>query len=203
MRTVGLALATTFLAGLLVSTATAADTTTPDLLPGVDLVTEEVEPGSVSSTADLLPELESTEVSPGLHRIDRDGERKPRFVADVDVTSDGLVWVLGDGFLYALGDEALPNPPGGLKTFQMRDNRTASATGFMAGIHMFDGERWRETAGGGAFDAHLTSDGVLWADSPEGMARFEDGAWSTAAWPVHVDKSGEGHDRRGDILHQR
>ena len=45
MRTVVRALITTLVVGLPTTVAAAEDTTTPDLLPGVDLVTEEVEPG--------------------------------------------------------------------------------------------------------------------------------------------------------------
>ena len=77
------------------ASATADDTTTPDVLPGVDLVTEEVEPGVVRVISDGHRAVSPTGI-------------ESRVIA----RDDGRVWVVLNRGFYELGREAMVEFPG-------------------------------------------------------------------------------------------
>ena len=79
-----------------------ATTATPDLLPGVDLVTEEVEPGVYRVLSDGVRDLSSEKLCVG-----------DAFRSDISVAPDGSVWVFGPDGSYRIGDadRASPSSP--------------------------------------------------------------------------------------------
>ena len=109
--------------------AEADDTITPDLLPGVDLVTEEVEPG--------------------VYRVASDGVRDlSEGVQDVTVTPGGEVWVeLGrkkDWDIVRLGEPGVSHGLGGKEPGQLftLNGAPTVAAGGLSPWRAYDGEGW-------------------------------------------------------------
>ena len=104
-------------------------TTTPDLLPGVDLVTEEVEPGVYRVLGDGLREL---------------SER----VQDVTVTPEGAVWIetgtSRNCSLIRLGDPSVPQKLGRQNswTLGLTSDGVPAVRNQADDIRVFDGEAW-------------------------------------------------------------
>jgi hypothetical protein len=106
MRSARLALTATLAVALLAAPVIAQDgTTTPDLLPGVDLLTEEVEPGVYRVVSDGVRDLESEAT------IDRVGDM--RLIGthhSIAAGLDGSVWSFGPDAFYRLGNEGFIVP---------------------------------------------------------------------------------------------
>jgi hypothetical protein len=146
----------------------ADDTSMSDLLPGVDLVTEEVEPGVYRVVSDGLRDLSGSanvEARPG----DSDG----RFIAGLD----GSIWWLGPDGFFRLGEElshAWPTDLAGLAPhadFEVGPEGTMWETDSPIGrsgvaLRSFDGDTWttrrRRPTEGTFGGVEVQQDGAVW-----------------------------------------
>jgi hypothetical protein len=200
MRSLQPALVTTLAAGMLAAPAIAAEEdTTPDLLPGVDLVTEEVEPG--------------------VYRVLSDGVRDlTRQVQDVAVTPTGDVWVeqgtSRDWDIIRLGEPDVSRTLGREKPwdlFTLDGTPTVAVPVFgppPTPWRTFDGEGWVDHEPTGCDywqrwgQAGITADGQCWAQLPyeRGVYPIDDSGDaprddSGEARPVVLDAVGSTLDR--------
>ncbi len=144
----------------------ADDTTTPVLLPGVDLITEEIEPG--------------------VYRVASDGARDlSEGVQDVTVTPGGEVWVeLGkkkDWDIVRLGEPGVSRKLGRKEPWQLFTlNGAPTVTGGLSPWRAYDGEGWVDFEPTecdllqyGATQGAIVADGGCWV-ADGGLARVDD-----------------------------
>jgi len=143
------------------------DTTIPVVLPGVDLVTEEVEPG--------------------VYRVDNDGVRDLAKANDIDIVAghDGGIWLLRNRRFFRLGGGGWLSWPTGTRLaesprlaseFEVAPDGTVWAAGAS-----FDGQSWTNHSEEDDWSfLEVTPDGTLWAVWADPEADGEDAAFSLA-----------------------
>ncbi len=163
---------------LLSSSATMAqEATSPDLLPGVDLVTEEVEPGVYRVDSDGIRDLS---------RIPDDRDRYAGGILDGNIVAglDGSVWWFGPDGFFRVGEEGLHSWPEELgESFQpgLADIEVAAdgtvwlaytifgaGASLPSGISSYDGRTWTTHWQGAsddesAYGVEVQQDGTVWA----------------------------------------
>jgi hypothetical protein len=168
-----------------------------DLVPGVTLVTEEVEPSVLRIVSDGirdLPQPSSGSIS---------SRRGPAASwSNVVAGADGSVWVFWPDESYRLGDPAT-HPPVPENAKARRENRAVDRDGNLwaivdGALRSFDGRAWtirRENVG--SFDVQL--DGTVWSGSDgdpsldagerpvDGLARLEGERWTAVRYELTGD----------------
>ncbi len=152
-------------------------TTTPDLLPGVDLVTEEVEPGIYRVLSDGIDN-------------DLDFETVEQNGAAVIAGTDGSIWVKDGSILSRLGSEGhiLTSELSGWPDISVTPDGTVWAISSLGRVWSSDGDEWTEHRRPGYVrftGLEVGPDGDVWASltksEPEGarlgVARLVDGEW--------------------------
>ena len=191
-------------------------TTRSDLLPGVDLVTAEVEPGVYRVVSDGVRE-------PSRTRDDKDRYLGGILDGNVVAGLDGSVWWFGlDGF-YRLGDEAMHRWPKGISEnfrpgqadIEVAPDGTVWLTIWFGvpgksariDISSYDGQRWSKRWRGAygkrfAYGVEVQQDGTVWTawstkkgDGSSGViraARLGDNGWETLPGSVRTRDLGGG-----------
>jgi len=155
---------------------------------------EPSEAPAISLPTDILPGVELTmeEVEPGVYRVIDDGVRDLASQRNISVVAghDGGIWLLRQNRFFRLGDEghgwATQKPEVG--DFEVAPNGTVW-TQQDGGIHSFDGEEW--TTHDVVGPVKVTSDGRVWArwrDDPEDAESVVFGylgadGWRSVEWP--------------------
>lgn len=165
----------------------AATENRPDILPGVDLVTEEAEPGVFRVRNDGHRDLTVTLTPEPERRSNPEDAR--RAATNLIAGLDGSVWVFGPDESYRVGQpqsypvtddapgfpwqKAEVDPAGRLWTVVDSDAEAAE----LGTLRSFDGEAWTtERENVVAFD--LEQDGTVWVNADDRFIRLRDG-WQT------------------------
>jgi len=165
-------------------TANDTSTSTPDLVPGVDLITEEVEPGVERIVSDGIRDL--SRVGPGRKL----GPAPPDGLA---VAPNGAVWLDAGSTLIKLGDpDSFPMPSSHWPDLKVSPDGTLWArTGSATSIGRLEGDGWSEMAGldtgmEGAPRWDFAPDGTVWTGRSQArVARLDASGWQD--YPIDLD----------------
>jgi hypothetical protein len=156
-------------------TALAQEPTTAGPLPGVSLVTEEVEPGVLRIVSDGHRDITRPVVG--------ESYRSTFYESNLAAGLDGSVWIFGPESFFRLGDpRSHPSDrrsPAFLGTqVEVGADGVVWTTGRRGDMTLrsFDGEGWQdELEGVSAFD--LATDGTVWANASTGLQRLGPDGW--------------------------
>jgi hypothetical protein len=173
--TVSPAAAPTAIASLIAESATL-----PDVLPGVALVAEKVEPGVLRIVSDGVRELSRPT---GLKDYDV-------FRSTIAAGLDGSVWILTEEGFFRVGSE--PEHAWKGASFRWHEAPSIRPDGTLWQLdgdvlRSFDGTRWKaELRGANGF--HMWPDGTIWTRNKKGhLLRLKDGTWTD----MHVELGSE------------
>jgi hypothetical protein len=169
--------------------AAAAAEPAPALLPGVDLVTEEVEPGVLRVVNDGHRDLS--------HPVVGEGYRASFYRSNLTTGLDGSVWIFGPESFFRLGDSrSHPSDrrsPDFLGTqVEVGDDGVVWSTGRRGDMTLrsFDGEGWQDRLEDvSAYD--VATDGTVWVNTGTGLRRLGPDGWIRVGDP-HLHLGGQG-----------